>query len=489
VIINKKLLPGLIVFIFIIAFYSLSYAATVTWTGDGSDSLASTSTNWNTILQNGDDVIIDNSPKDCAWDVNLTLSSLIINSGYNGIITLDTDLTVAGNVSISGGTLILNSGNLIIGSPSIVIFYPATNVNGNSATLSATVNPNGSDTTVYFECGIGESYDISTSLQSIGSGTNNVTVTANITNLIPNTNYQCRVVVTNSSGTVYGDNVTFTTPPITITILYPANGGTINRPNTFVRGTVTNTTGLETGVTVNGMMATAFNNEFILNHVTFTEGLNTISITATDTAGKTASTSIMVNALTSSPNVTLRANIESGIAPLTTYFSVSTEIPNSIASYTFDYEGDGTVDYTGTTFDDISVTYQAEGIYYPTITIIDDQGISYSDTIAIVVLNATELDTLLRAKWNAMKTALANQDVEGALGYFIDRSKDRYRTIFNAIGNQLPVITGTFIEFNVVNVYENVAEYQVVADESGVLYAYPGIFIKDGDGIWKFKDF
>ncbi len=43
----------------------------------------------------------------------------------------------------------------------------------------------------------------------------------------------------------------------------------------------------------------------------------------------------------------MRGNIESGIVPLTMYLSVSTNIPNSVASYDFDYEGDDVVDYTG----------------------------------------------------------------------------------------------------------------------------------------------
>ena len=54
------------------------------------------------------------------------------------------------------------------------------------------------------------------------------------------------------------------------------------------------------------------------------DGQNTITANAVDTAGETASHSILVNADTTVPHVTLRANIESGIAPLTTYFSVST---------------------------------------------------------------------------------------------------------------------------------------------------------------------
>ena len=140
------------------------------------------------------------------------------------------------------------------------------------------------------------------------------------------------------------------------------------------------------------------------------------------------------------PHVTLRANIESGIAPLTTYFSVSTSIPNSVTSYDFDYEGDTTVDYTGAVFDDISVIYQTEGIYYPTITVTDDQNNTYTHMIAVIVLNQNDLDTLLQAKWSAMKTALGNQDINGAIGQFTSVSQTRYQSIFTSLYNYLPSI-------------------------------------------------
>ena len=114
---------------------------------------------------------------------------------------------------------------------------------------------------------------------------------------------------------------------------------------------------------------------------------------------------------------------------MTTSFSVSTSIPNSVATYEFDYEGDSVIDYTGTTFDNMSVTYSTEGIYYPTVTVTDDQGVTYTDTIVIVVLNVTELDTLLQTKWEKMKAALASQDVNGAVVYYVDEAQDHYTSI------------------------------------------------------------
>ncbi len=76
-------------------------AATVTWTGSGADNLASNPANWsgNTAPQYGDNVIFDSTSKDCTWDLDVTLASLSIKSGYSGKITKisGVSLTIAKN--------------------------------------------------------------------------------------------------------------------------------------------------------------------------------------------------------------------------------------------------------------------------------------------------------------------------------------------------------------------------------------------------------
>ena len=258
----------------------------------------------------------------------------------------------------------------------------------------------------------------------------------------------------------------------------------------MVRGTVTNSTGNETGVTVNGIVAVVYNGEFFVNHVPLQDGQTTITANAVDTAGNAASHSILVTADTSQPHVTLRANIESGIAPLTSYFSVSTSIPNSVANYAFDYEGDGTDDYTGTTFEDISVTYNGEGVAYPTIIVTDDQGMNYTDTIAIVVLNQNDLDALLQAKWEGMKTALMAGDVTTALSYFVEESRNRYDAIFSQMNSaEIDAVFSSINELRVYSIKGRAAQCGAIRIESGGTFSYPVTFVKDENGIWKLMGF
>ena len=182
-------------------------------------------------------------------------------------------------------------------------------------------------------------------------------------------------------------------PPLNIISISPASGETMWKPEITVKGTVINFTGSEIGVTVNGVVANVYGSQFIANNVPLQEGTNTITVTAKDITNNIATASIMVNVITTGSYIKLSSNIESGIAPLTANFSASTS-NFTPASYQMDFEGDGVIDYTGTTFENISHTYLQEGIFYPALTVKDAQGNTYLDTIAITVLSKTEMDTL-----------------------------------------------------------------------------------------------
>ncbi len=90
----------------------------------------------------------------------------------------------------------------------------ATGVTQTSATLSATVNPNGGEVTScrfeYGETSLTSSEECST---HPGSGESPVAVSAPLTDLAANTTYRFRISATNAGGTETGLEVQFTTPP------------------------------------------------------------------------------------------------------------------------------------------------------------------------------------------------------------------------------------------------------------------------------------
>ncbi len=106
--------------------------------------------------------------------------------------------------------------------PPTVVTEKASAVTQTTATLNATVNPNGGEVTeCKFEYGTTTEYKSTpvscTSLP--GNGTSAVAVSAPLTGLTPNTTYHFRVSATNSSGTSKGSDETFKTLPNAPTVV------------------------------------------------------------------------------------------------------------------------------------------------------------------------------------------------------------------------------------------------------------------------------
>ena len=87
----------------------------------------------------------------------------------------------------------------------------ASDVGQTGATLNASVNPNGADTTVYYDYGPTSGYGSSVTYGSIGSGTSAVPTPQVIRGLRCGTPYHFRVRASNSNGTAYGGDRSFTT--------------------------------------------------------------------------------------------------------------------------------------------------------------------------------------------------------------------------------------------------------------------------------------
>jgi len=112
----------------------------------------------------------------------------------------------------------------------------ATSVAQSSATANGTVNPNGTDTTYYFQYGTSTSYGKNTSSASAGAGTTGTPVSATLSGLASSTTYHYRLVAVSSAGTTDGSDETFsTTTPPAVTTGIPS---TIARSWAGISGTV-----------------------------------------------------------------------------------------------------------------------------------------------------------------------------------------------------------------------------------------------------------
>ncbi len=96
-----------------------------------------------------------------------------------------------------------------------VVTEAASSVTQNSATLNATVNPEGASASCTFEYGTAEAYGSSAPCSSApGSGESPVLVAASLASLATNTTYHFRITATNSGGTSHGADQSFTTLPV-----------------------------------------------------------------------------------------------------------------------------------------------------------------------------------------------------------------------------------------------------------------------------------
>jgi Divergent InlB B-repeat domain len=92
----------------------------------------------------------------------------------------------------------------------------ASGVGETSATVAASVNPNGATTSCEFQYGTSTSYGATAPCSpDPGSGTNAIEVRAALSGLAAGTTYHYRVVASNAGGTANGDDMTFatSTPP------------------------------------------------------------------------------------------------------------------------------------------------------------------------------------------------------------------------------------------------------------------------------------
>ncbi len=292
--------------------------------------------------------------------------------------------------------------------------------------------------------------------------------------------------LTNGKGTIMD-----IAPSITIAIGVPSNGETINKSDVMVKGAIINATGNETGATVNGIVATVYGTQFIANHVPLTEGSNTITVTVIDSAGSTATTSITVNAVTTGNYIKLSSNIESGISPLEVTLRIDGSF--SITQSNLNITGPVQPEIISSSPDEYRVKMKAEGIYYFTASATGPDSNVYQDTIVIIVMNRNQMDMLLKGKWEGMKTKLSSQDVEGALGYISEQSREKYRTIFNALISRLPLIASGMEDIQLIYISDSVAKYRIRRNETygGQTYTitYYIYFNVGSDGIWRIDRF
>ncbi len=135
----------------------------------------------------------------------------------------------------------------------------------------------------------------------------------------------------------------------------------------------------------------------------------------------------------------------------------------------------------------LEATMSIEGTFPVTITVTNSMGVITERSFVIVGYEPTTMDQTIRSVWLSMTGALASGDIDGALVYFQNGSKNKYRDIFQALSGDLPSIMGSFSSLQESELYSNYGEYAINRDIDGENRLFFIYFIRDGDGIWRIE--
>ncbi len=246
-----------------------------------------------------------------------------------------------------------------------------------------------------------------------------------------------RITVTDGAGNT-SDPTAANVPAVRVTITEPAAGATVAAGDLLVRGSVEGG-GAEVGVTVDGVVAAVHGGTFValVPVLPRATGLTAVATTA---AGVTAQHAVTLTVVEQpGPEVLLTVSPPAGVAPLTAAFSLAGEA--AAGPVRVDFDGNGTVDFTGPTLEGQTFAYGAPGLYLPTVTLTDTQGRTRTATAIVQVYDPASLEPLLQGKWATMKEALRRGDVPAALTFVAERSRARYQAAFTALAPQRPAST------------------------------------------------
>jgi len=288
---------------------------------------------------------------------------------------------------------------------------------------------------------------------------------------------------------------------VEIMINSPSAGAATNNTKALVRGAIYNADG-EVGAALSSSATDVGSGEAntlaqvhgggFAGSTPLASGTNTITAIATDTCGYKAWDTITINTVVGA-HVEASASPDSGIVSSSGAFSTTlradARINAAVAGYSWDTDGDGTIDASGKDLSSVEANYTQNSLYFPRVIVTDAAGNQYSDTTVVNVVSQAYIDALLKGKWDGMKGALATGDVGKAVGYFAEKSRDMYRYNFSLMSNILPSMTNDMGNITFVKISGDMAEYEMMASQDGNTQSFYLEFARDKDGIWRIKFF
>ncbi len=290
------------------------------------------------------------------------------------------------------------------------------------------------------------------------------------------------LTATDKAGNTTSQTLLLNYMPVSISLGSPSSGATINGDTVQVSGTFQGPA--NTGITVNGVVATQDGNRFYAE-VPLASGINSVTATATTPEGITTTQTISVSSSGAAP-IRISMAPKSGIAPLNTSLGVLNNTANPISKIQIDFDGNGSIDYTGTDPNaPMAFTYTAPGVYQAQVTVTDSLGTVYTLTQVVVVQDIAKVDAVLRASYNGMVGNLKQGNIDTALTVFSGGAYEKYKAVFTALQPNLASIVDQLGTITDGTISGDMAEYTLVRNTAAGSQAFLIYFIRSEDGVWR----
>src|SRR5262249_30948955 len=115
-----------------------------------------------------------------------------------------------------------------------------------------------------------------------------------------------------------------------------------------------------------------------------------------------------------------------------------------------------------------NITYTTPGIYTPHFVITDSAGNIYTQSLAIMVLDKTVIDSMLKSVWQDFTTALATGDPALPATLLSSAAQVRYQPILAQLTDAMPAIVASMGPPQTGLLDIEIAEYVVRRVQNGV---------------------
>lgn len=295
---------------------------------------------------------------------------------------------------------------------------------------------------------------------------------------------QLSLVVTDAAGNSSPLRTVRVAPTAQVAITSPLSGASVSGTRTRVQGTVQGP--VNTGVTVNGVVALVYNGVFVADNVRLGAGPNTITAIATPLGGQGVQAQVTVTSDGDPLILEVSASSTSGLAPLNVTFSYQFGASTPVPQLQVDFDGNGSFDFTTTDpTTPLQHTYTTPGLYVARVQVTDRKGGVFEADVALSVHDVATLDGLLKSLWNGMNAALVNGDIPSALAYLDSGAQKKYGPVWQVLLPHMSEIIASYSPLRGLAVSERVAEYgfnRIVEGEKRLFFVY---FLQNTDGVWR----